>query len=374
MVGHWRLNRLVIGIVAVATSALGATPASVLTARADTPAGTYSVTAHGPAVSYSNSPGVTGWPDPNGPPDPVCISASCDRQTVNVLAGSAPLTDVFALKVTVSFTSTDNTLGNCLDVAIEDATASTVYAHQNCTGSGVTVIDANAAPGAYTVEIDADANNGVIVTAQPFTATLSATAAAPTALPATLPITFGTPNVMDPMESVGEPTIVHSPAKDNTVYASGPWGTGTQRSIWNASADLGETFRLVQQCAPQSGLVATECVPPTAVTGTANPPGGGDTNQRLDSSGKDYFVDLWALACTRVAETSDHGATANHNAYGCQSATPTCTATTVPPSRPEGADRQWLLVYDPKLTGVTTTAADASLAPLPDQEYNHCIA
>src|SRR5437868_7283920 len=66
-------------------------------------------------------------------------------------------------------------------------------------------------------------------------------------------ITFATPMVMDPNHTVGEPTIVHSPAADGTVYASGPWGTGTQRSIWDASADGGETFRLVGQCAPQSG-------------------------------------------------------------------------------------------------------------------------
>ena len=75
-------------------------------------------------------------------------------------------------------------------------------------------------------------------------------------------ITFAAPMVVDPVRAVGEPTIVHSPAADNTVYASGPWGTGTQRSVWEASADGGETFRLVNQCAPQSGEVATECLPP----------------------------------------------------------------------------------------------------------------
>ena len=181
------------------------------------------------------------------------------------------------------------------------------------------------------------------------------------------PIAFSTPNVMDPMESVGEPTIVHSPASDNTVYASGPWGTGTQRSIWDASADLGETFRLVQQCPPTSGFVATECPPPTAVTGTANPPGGGDTDQRIDSTGKDYFADLWALVCDRVATTTDHGATAAQNAYGCNSKTAT------PSSRPDGSDRQWLSAYDPHLTGVTSTAPDAGLGHLTYMEYNDLV-
>ena len=131
--------------------------------------------------------------------------------------------------------------------------------------------------------------------------------APPSAAAAASTITFATPMVMDPTHTVGEPTIVHSPAADNTVYASGPWGTGTQRSVWNASADGGQTFRLVNQCAPESGEVATECLPPTAVLGSPNPPGGGDTDQRLAHNGKDYFADLWALACDRVATTSDHG-------------------------------------------------------------------
>ena len=177
-------------------------------------------------------------------------------------------------------------------------------------------------------------------------------------------IGFGTPNVMDPLHAVGEPTIVTSPAHDNTVYASGPWGTGTQRSVWDASADLGQTFRLVQQCPPQSGQVSAVCPPPTAVQGTPNPPGGGDTDQRLDSTGKDYFADLWALACLRVATTTNHGRTANQNAYGCNSSNN-------PSPRPDGADRQWLAVYDPKLTGVTSVAPDQALAPLTYMEYNN---
>lgn len=183
--------------------------------------------------------------------------------------------------------------------------------------------------------------------------------------PAPPAITFGTPMVMDPTHTVGEPTIVHSPAGDNTVYASGPWGTGTQRSIWNASADGGETFRLVNQCAPQSGEVATECQPPSAVLGSPNPPGGGDTDQRLDHTGKDYFADLWALACDRVATTTTHGASALQNAYGCNA------PGVSPASRPDGSDRQWLSVFDPQLTGVTSTAPDRAITPLTYMEYNN---
>lgn len=183
--------------------------------------------------------------------------------------------------------------------------------------------------------------------------------------PAPPAITFATPTVMDPTHTVGEPTIVHSPASDNSVYASGPWGTGTQRSVWNASADGAETFRLVNQCAPQSGEVATECLPPSAILGSPNPPGGGDTDQRLDHTGKDYFVDLWALACDRVAATSNHGASALQNGYGCDS--PTVNPTT----RPDGSDRPWLAEFDPQLTGVTSTAPDRGLAPLTYMEYNN---
>ncbi|MBV9101590.1 MAG: hypothetical protein JO198_11185, partial [Candidatus Dormibacteraeota bacterium] len=186
-----------------------------------------------------------------------------------------------------------------------------------------------------------------------------------TAKAAPNPIGFGVPIVMDPIHNVGEPTIVRSPASDNTVYASGPWGTGTQRSIWDASADSGETFRLVNQCPPTSGQVATPCPAPTGVQGTPNPPGGGDTDQRLDHTGKDYFADLWALACDRVATTTDHGATANQFAYGCQKAAS-------PSTRPDGSDRQWLSVLDPALSpGITSTAPDKSLAPLTYMEYNN---
>lgn len=181
----------------------------------------------------------------------------------------------------------------------------------------------------------------------------------------TAAIGCSTPTVMDPIHAVGEPTIVESPASDATVYASGPWGTGTQRSIWDASADRGRTFRLVQQCPTQSGQVSAVCPPPTAVQGSPNPPGGGDTDQRLDSTGKDYFADLWALACERVATTTDHGATANQNAYGCNS--PSAS----PSSRPDGSDRQWLSVFDPHLSGVTSVAPDRALTPLAYMEYNH---
>ena len=180
------------------------------------------------------------------------------------------------------------------------------------------------------------------------------------------PITFSTPTVMSPTESVGEPTIAISPAADSTVYASGPWGSGTQRSIWFASADGGRSFRVVNQCNPQSGEVAAECQPPSAVAGSPNPPGGGDTDQRVDSSGQDYFADLWALSCDRVATTTDFGAHANQNALGCNR-TNTSGSTHVSQS---ASDRQWLSIYDPKLTGAVTSAPDAALGKVIYMEFN----
>jgi hypothetical protein len=113
------------------------------------------------------------------------------------------------------------------------------------------------------------------------------------------PIAFETPSVVDPVHAYGEPDV----ALDGSgrVFASGPWGTGTQHSIWNGSVDGGHTFRIVNNQSPQ----------------------------------KQYFADLAGAECIRTENTPDGGATVNQSQLG------TCTATT------PGADRQWLLVYDP---------------------------
>ena len=210
----------------------------------------------------------------------------------------------------------------------------------------------------------------------------------PTRAAPTAPITFGTPTILDPTHTAGEPTIQVSPANDGTVYGSAPTGTGTQRSIWEASADGGQTFRLVNVCTPgtnQVGVPSALCAPPNAAVGQTSPPGGGDTDMRLDHTGENYFLDLYALACNRAAKTGilgpDHGATSTQAVYGCgtgNSATdpsPNCTVGTPPTCRPDGADRQWLAVFDPKLTGVTSTAIDAAQPnlghPIIYQEYNN---
>jgi len=63
----------------------------------------------------------------------------------------------------------------------------------------------------------------------------------------------------------GEPDIGIDPF--GRVFVSGPTGTGTQRSVWLGSVDRGHTFRIISP-----GL------PPSAIAGIIDPPGGGDTD------------------------------------------------------------------------------------------------
>src|SRR5437588_6194285 len=137
-------------------------------------------------------------------------------------------------------------------------------------------------------------------------------------------IGFETPGVVDPIHTNGEPDIgIDSQGR---VFVSGPTGTGTQRSTWLGSVDGGHSYRVISPGAP-----------PSAIAGIVDPPGGGDTDINFDRSAKQYFADLYALACLRVATTSDGGATVADNFLpvggGC--------------GTNPGADRQWLAVYDP---------------------------
>src|SRR3989475_12302239 len=111
-------------------------------------------------------------------------------------------------------------------------------------------------------------------------------------------IAFSTPTVVDPIHTNGEPDIGIDP--QGRVFVSGPTGTGTQRSTWFGSVDKGQTFRVISPGPP-----------PTALAGLTDPPGGGDTDITFDRSGKQYFADLYALTCLRVATTGDGGATVN---------------------------------------------------------------
>src|SRR2546428_5890593 len=138
-------------------------------------------------------------------------------------------------------------------------------------------------------------------------------------------IAFETPTVVDPIHTNGEPDIAIDP--QGRVFVSGPTGTGTQRSTWFGSVDGGQTFRVMAQKRP-----------PDSIIGIPAPgPGGGDTDIAFDRSGKQYFADLYALTCLRVAVTGpvNSGATDQENFYpgGCGGF--------------PGADRQWLPVHGP---------------------------
>src|SRR6267142_2919253 len=165
-------------------------------------------------------------------------------------------------------------------------------------------------------------------------------------------ISFETPTIVDPIHTNGEPDIAIDP--QGRIFNSGPTGTGTQRSTWFGSVDGGHTFRVMSQ----------KTVPST-ITGIPAPgPGGGDTDIAFDRSGKQYFVDLWALACLRVAVTGpvNSGASDQENILGCSGSSP-------------GADRQWLAVYDPGPGSPNQSAYRASggRTPLIYLEYNNLV-
>ncbi len=158
------------------------------------------------------------------------------------------------------------------------------------------------------------------------------------------PITFSVPTVVDPIHPFGEPTIsFDSPTGE--VFASGPTGTGTQRSVWAGSFDNGQTFRVI-----------TPNAPPTADQSLEDPPGGGDTDLNFDHTGKEYFIDLYGLLCDRAATTSDGGATVQQSFNGC--------------GGQFGSDRPWLAVYDPP-AGTPHQSAYSGPTPLIYEEYNN---
>jgi hypothetical protein len=159
-------------------------------------------------------------------------------------------------------------------------------------------------------------------------------------------ITFGVPYVTDPIHTYGEPDIGIEPNDGSYVYVSGPAGTGTQRSIWEGSVDGGQTFRPIGPLAPPTGAASTNA-----------PPGGGDTEIAFDHTGKQYFADLYALTCFRVATATNHGANAQQSAHGCDEY--------------PGADRQWMALWDPQPG--TAQSPYTGPWPLNYMEYNHYV-
>jgi hypothetical protein len=200
-------------------------------------------------------------------------------------------------------------------------------------------------------------------------------------------IGFGTPTVMDPVHTFGEPNLGINPV-DGSMYDSGPQGTGVQRSGWEASVDGGASFREVNQCPnTDQNTVLLPCGPNAAQdqSSTTSTPGGGDAEQKFDAAGNQYFADLYALACQRVAYTPDDGSHAFETPFGCGQTQPACGGTTNHITSPtvcpgEGSDRQWLAVLDPGFRHTTSiphpvNAPDGSHYtgpfPLVYMEYNN---
>jgi len=203
--------------------------------------------------------------------------------------------------------------------------------------------------------------------------TLASSGGAPlAATAATPPIAFEVPRLADPLHTYGEPDIGVAPNQaaivpqpsdqtNNEVYVSGPTGTGTQRSIWQGSIDGGHTFRTVKRAV--GPLPTTPCdiaIALAPVCGSISAPGGGDTEINFDHSRKQYFADLYALACqhtaTRTVDSGGQEQVADSPAGGCP----------VP-----GSDRQWILVRDPALNyGPTPGGAAGSTAPTIYMESN----
>src|SRR4051794_39402852 len=173
----------------------------------------------------------------------------------------------------------------------------------------------------------------------------SASFAASRSAAAATGIAFSTPSVADPIHTFGEPDIGVDP--QGRVFVSGPTGTGTQRSAWEGSVDGGHSFRVI-----------TPGPVPTAIQSTEDPPGGGDTDLNFNRAGKQYFADLYALTCLRVATTADGGASVQQNFLGCDGS--------------PGADRQWLAVYDPP-PGTPHQSAYTGPTPLVYLEYNNLV-
>jgi len=149
-------------------------------------------------------------------------------------------------------------------------------------------------------------------------------------------VTFGSAVIVDPIHTFGEPDVR---IRGKNVYVSGPWGTGTQRSLFEWSSDGGRTFRPLHS------------TPMTSVNDSATMilgPGGGDTEISIDHNDKVYYTDLAALLTLKMATWDPHTRTMETNTL----TNPTDTLDTF--------DRQWFALWDPpnaeavrKATGYT---------------------
>jgi hypothetical protein len=180
---------------------------------------------------------------------------------------------------------------------------------------------------------------------------LGAAALAPSASGATASgPTFAVPRVVDPIHVYGEPNLEVNP-KTHAVHATGPQGTGTQRSIWNVSVDNGDSYRIVQNLPGNVDQAASSAYVPTK---SALGPGGGDTEIKIAHNGQAFFNDLAALASFTAVTTTDDGKT-------------TSTANPLAIGTP-GGDRQWMALFDPQPSDSTISPYKGKV-PLNYMEY-----
>ncbi len=162
--------------------------------------------------------------------------------------------------------------------------------------------------------------------------------------------TFGVPRIVDPIHVYGEPNLEVNP-KTGAIHATGPQGTGTQRSIWNVSVDGGDSYRIVQNLPENSDKAAATGALPTK---SALGPGGGDTEIKISRDGRAWFNDLAALASFTSVTTTDDGAT-------------TSIANPLAIPKPVG-DRQWMALFDPQPSDHTISPYTGKV-PLNYMEY-----
>jgi hypothetical protein len=161
---------------------------------------------------------------------------------------------------------------------------------------------------------------------------------------------FGVPRIVDPIHVYGEPNLEVNP-RTGAVHATGPQGTGTQRSIWNVSVDGGDSYRIVQNLPGNDDRAYLTGALPTK---SAMGPGGGDTEIKISHDGRAWFNDLAALASFTSVTTTDDGAT-------------TSVANPLGIPKPLG-DRQWMALFDPKPSDHTISPYQGKV-PLDYMEY-----
>jgi hypothetical protein len=161
---------------------------------------------------------------------------------------------------------------------------------------------------------------------------------------------FGVPRVVDPIHVYGEPNLEVNP-KTGAIHATGPQGTGTQRSIWNVSVDGGDSYRIIQNLPANTDKAGSLGYVPTK---SALGPGGGDTEIKISHDGRAWFNDLAALASFTSVTTTDDGKTTSMS---------NPLAIDFP-----GGDRQWMALFDPQPSDHTVSPYKGKV-PLNYMEY-----